>query len=88
MLVAEILAAKNFDFERVKSILKRVIKLDPEHVEANLRLSVEYKKRLDIRLSLKHFKRAIQLNSNVAKDDTYSDLMQLLEEERKYGLNL
>lgn len=85
MLVAEILAMKNFDFERVESILKRVIKLDPEHVEANIRLSLEYKKRLNIRSSLKHFKRAIQLNSNVAKDESYSDMMQLLEEERKYG---
>lgn len=87
MLVGRILAGKNYDFKRVESILKRVIKLDPEHFEANLYLSLEYKKRQNIQASLKYYKRALQLNSNVAKDDSYSELMQLLKEERKNKSN-
>lgn len=87
MLVAHILARKNYDFERVESILKRVIKLDPDNFEANICLSTEYKKRQNVQASLKYFKRALQLNSNVAKNENYSELMKLLEEERKKSSN-
>lgn len=82
-LVADILSIKNYHFERIESILKRVIKLDPENYITNLRLSKEYKKRLNLQASLKYFKRALQLNPHIAQNEDYSDMMKLVKEERK-----
>lgn len=82
MLVAEALAVKDHDFERIESILKRVIELDPGNFDANLRLSLQYLKRLNIRSSLNYFKRALQLNPTMDVRD-HSDLLKLLEEEKR-----
>lgn len=86
-LVADILSIKNYHFERIESILKRIIKLNPEDYTINLRLSKEYKKRLNLQASLKYFKRALQLNSHIAQDENYSDMMKLLNEDRKMSSN-
>lgn len=52
MVIADVLAQKNYDFERLESILKRIIEIDPNNFEANLRLDMEYKRRDSIPPSL------------------------------------
>lgn len=65
MTIGDILAMKNFDFERIKSLYLRAIHLNPKLTRAYLRLGYECKLRGNIAEASRYYQIAIKLDPEI-----------------------
>lgn len=57
MAIAKVLSKINFDFDRIEKLYHRVLEIDPNNFAAHKRLAIEYLKRNQSEMAIKHLKK-------------------------------
>lgn len=79
MAIANTLSRKNFDFERIKKLYKRVLEIDPKNAMAHGYLSSQYLKRNQTKLAIQHYNKARKLNPEFEiQDEKYMKFVKIL----------
>lgn len=95
MAIANTLSRKNFDFDRIKKLYKRVLEIDPKNAMAHGYLSWQYLKQNQTKLAIQYYNKARKLNPSFEIRDekfvkmlnaatTSNPLEKFMEKKTKY----